>query len=203
MQTEAQEKRLDYLYEISRGKAQELSDFNENHGEAISWEYSHAPDAPFRDNYHEYVLKSLIRKAAEEGYDSIGWTTAKIQSDRWSDDYAEGYRIEYDQDIPSFMKKYGKKWGAVLGRSTTTGGYDVWSMDITDAMQDSVLHEGQPLYQRKSAVAERDADYYQSKQQDKNFEQQFQDWLNGGGKAFGSYNGTYFELGAIQHLKKS
>jgi hypothetical protein len=37
-------------------------------------------DAPFKDNYHEFVLKSLIRKAAEQGYDSIGWTTADIQS---------------------------------------------------------------------------------------------------------------------------
>jgi hypothetical protein len=31
--------------------------------------------------------------AAEDGYDSIGWTTADIQSDRWSDEFAEGYRI--------------------------------------------------------------------------------------------------------------
>ena len=75
------------------------------------------PDAPFRDNYHEYVLKRLLRMAAEEGYDSIGWTTADIQSQRWSDDYAEGYRIEYDQDIPKFLKKYGKQWGAEVGKS--------------------------------------------------------------------------------------
>ena len=73
------------------------------------------PDAPFKDNYHEFVLKRLIRMAAEEGYDSIGWTTADIQSQRWSDDFAEGYRIEYDQDIPKFLKKYGKQWGATVG----------------------------------------------------------------------------------------
>ena len=75
------------------------------------------PDAPFRNTYHEYVLKRLLRMAAEEGYDSIGWTTADIQSERWSEDYAEGYRIEYDQDIPSFLKKYGKKWGATVGKT--------------------------------------------------------------------------------------
>ena len=66
-------------------------------------------DAPFRDTYHEYILKRLIRLAAEQGYDSIGWTTADIQSERWSEIYAEGYRIEYDQDIPKFLKKYGKE----------------------------------------------------------------------------------------------
>ena len=75
------------------------------------------PDAPFRNNYHEYVLKRLLRMAAEEGYDSIGWTPSEIQSMRWSDEFAEGYRIEYDQDIPSFLKKYGKKWGATVGKT--------------------------------------------------------------------------------------
>lgn len=75
------------------------------------------PDAPFRTTYHEYVLKRLIRMAAEEGYDAIGWTPADIQSERWSDEYAEGYRIEYDQDIPKFLRKYGKKWGATVGKT--------------------------------------------------------------------------------------
>lgn len=75
------------------------------------------PDAPFRNNYHEYVLKRLIREAAEKGYSRIGWTTGQMQERRWSSDYAEGYRIEYDQDIPSFLKKYGKKWGATVGKT--------------------------------------------------------------------------------------
>ena len=81
------------------------------------------PDAPFHNNYHEYVLKRLLRMAAEEDYDSIGWTTADIQSDRWSDEFAEGYRIEYDQDIPKFLRKYGKKWGATVGRTTLEQGW--------------------------------------------------------------------------------
>lgn len=107
------------------------------------------PDAPFRNNYHEYVLKRLIREAAEQGYTRIGWTTAETQSRRWSEDYAEGYRIEYDQNIPKFLTKYGKKWGAGVGK-TTVNGTDVWYMDITDPMQDSVLTEGQPLYQDRT-----------------------------------------------------
>ena len=178
------------------------------------------PDAPFHNNYHEYVLKRLLRMAAEEDYDSIGWTTADIQSDRWSDEFAEGYRIEYDQDIPKFLRKYGKKWGATVGRTTlegngkvtyksddgeaydsirewfddmedavalvhgdqikgnltvvekgnililqnkTTGdvysklqvnegGVDIWSMDITDSMKNSVLYEGQVMYQERPDV---------------------------------------------------
>lgn len=176
------------------------------------------PNAPFKDTYHEYVLKRLLRMAAEEGYDSIGWTPSEIQSDRWSDEFAEAYRIEYDQDMPKFLRKYGKKWGATVGKTAIDGngevtytsdggvkynsirewfdsskesiylvygdnlkgkltvkedgntlyvenketgerypsklvvhegGQEVWSMDITDSMKDSVLYEGQPMYQKK------------------------------------------------------
>ena len=134
------------------------------------------PDAPFRDTYHEYVLKRLLRMAAEEGYDSIGWTPSEIQVDRWSDEFAEGYRIEYDQDIPKFLRKYGKKWGATVGKDRVGGfdekidvdvstpidddvwlldegvsfeGTEVWSMDITESMEQSVLYEGQAKFQKK------------------------------------------------------
>ena len=135
------------------------------------------PDAPFRNSYTDFVLKNLIRDAAEQGYDMIAWTTAAQQEARWSSEFAEGYRIEYDQDIPSFLKKYGKQWGAkvgytLIGRDLTgtsayrnggmdavmtiaantadetgelsNGAYIVHSMDVTDAMRESVLYDGQP-----------------------------------------------------------
>ena len=134
-------------------------------------------DAPFRDTYHEYVMKRLIRMAAEEGYDIIGWTPSEIQVKRWSEEYAEGYRIEYDQEIPKFMRKYGKRWGTTVGKERIGeyseqfevdlntmedsdellledgikyDGVEVWSMPITDSMKQSVLTEGQPLYSDRS-----------------------------------------------------
>ena len=126
------------------------------------------PNAPFKDTYHEFVLKRLLRMAAEQGYDSIGWTPADIQVKRWSEEFAEAYRIEYDQEIPKFLKKYGRQWGAKVEHSylnkketlddisfddiqnksleELNNGTKVWSMDITDSMKDSVLHEGQTMY---------------------------------------------------------
>ena len=92
-------------------------------------------DAPFKNNYHEYVLKRLLRMAAEEGYDSIGWTPAYIQSDRWSEDYAEAYRIEYDQEMPKFLRKYGKKWGATVGKTTLKNRESI-PEDIQDMIDD-------------------------------------------------------------------
>ena len=120
------------------------------HNEGRKTGYEGVPDAPFRDNYHEFVLKKLIRMAAEQGYDSIGWTPAEIQSERWSDEFAEGYRIEYDQDIPKFLNKYGKKWDTKVGKTVLDSGTAVWSMAITDAMKDSVLYEGQAQYQKRT-----------------------------------------------------
>ena len=138
---------------------------------------SKVPDAPFKENYHEFVLKRLLRMAAEQGYDSIGWTPSEIQSDRWSDEFAEAYRIEYDQEMPKFLRKYGRQWGAkvektrvgafeqqidvdsqtsldddvwLLADGISSKGTEIWSMDITDSMKNSVLYEGQVLYQKKT-----------------------------------------------------
>lgn len=114
-----------------------------------------APDAPFRTTYTDYVLKNLLRMAAEGDYDYLAWTTGKMQEERWSDEYAEGYRIEYDQQIPKFLKKYGKQWGAGLQDVKIYGGWDragnapyVPAIVINDAMKESVLTEGQPMFSR-------------------------------------------------------
>ena len=134
------------------------------HNEGHKTGYQDVPDAPFSDNYHEYVLKRLLREAAEQGYDSIGWTTAETQDERWANNrphkegegksgFLKGYRIEYDQDIPKFLNKYGKKWGTRVGKTVLDSGTEVWSMAITDEMKDSVLTEGQPLYSDRDTFA--------------------------------------------------
>ena len=116
-----------------------------------------APEAPFSDNYHEYVLKRLLREAAEQDYDSIGWTTAETQDDRWQNNmphkegtgksgFLKAYTIEYDQDIPKFLNKYSKKWDTKVGKTVLDNGTEVWSMAITDSMKESVLYEGQVVY---------------------------------------------------------
>ena len=111
--------------------------------------YETAPDAPYAgesDSYVPFVLKNLLREAAEKGYDYLGWTTAQQQADRWGEQYSEGYRIEYDQEIPKFLKKYGKQWGANVEDIRLSQGDTVHAMKITDAMRDSVLYEGQASF---------------------------------------------------------
>ena len=42
------------------------------------------PMAPFRSSYPLLAMKRMIRWAAENGYDMVGWTPGWIQVDRWS-----------------------------------------------------------------------------------------------------------------------
>lgn len=121
--------------------------------------YDAAPDVPFAgsaDTYHEYIMKHILRMAAEGGYGAVGWTTAQQQVDRWSDEYAEGYRIEYDQNIPKFMRKYGKQWGATVEGINLENGQEVWGMYVDQDMANSVLEKGQPRFQMWDTVEETD-----------------------------------------------
>ena len=172
-----QSERLEFLY-----KEREL---NRQINEIEKDIESATPDAPFKDTYHEYVMKRLLREAAEQGYDSIGWTTSDVQMERWNPQrktnaqmgltdaknpdavaFEEGYRIEYDQDIPKFLSKYGKKWGATVGKTTLDNGTEVWSMDVTDSMKESVMTEGQPKYSmpKVKAISPSAADIQQNKE---------------------------------------
>ena len=61
----------------------------------------------------------------------------------------DGMKGFYDDMLPRFMQKYGKKWGATVGYVTMPDleeGYQTMhSVDITDDMRRSVL-EGQPMF---------------------------------------------------------
>lgn len=61
----------------------------------------------------------------------------------------EGMRGFYDDILPRFMQKYGKKWGVHVGEVTMPqleDGYQTMhAIDINDAMRESVM-EGQPMF---------------------------------------------------------
>lgn len=60
----------------------------------------------------------------------------------------EGMRAFYDQMLPSFMRKYGKKWGATVGEVTMPNleeNTTMHSVDVTPAMRESVM-QGQPMF---------------------------------------------------------
>lgn len=150
-------KHLDDLREKRDQALSEMEAVNEEIAAILADTYSDkAPDAPYRNTYHEFALKNLLRMAAEGGYDYLAWTPGWMQEERWSSDYAEGYRIEYDQDIPKFLNKYGRQWGiqtediGLDGLKNTT----VPAIPVTQAVKDSVLYDGQPKFSREFIQAQ-------------------------------------------------
>lgn len=41
------------------------------------------PDAPFSKTWHEFVMKRMLRYAAENGFDKVAWTTGEQQAERY------------------------------------------------------------------------------------------------------------------------
>lgn len=88
----------------------------------------------------------------------------------------EGMKGFYDKMLPSFMNKYGKKWGVKVGEvelpELEEAGRTMWSVDVTPEMKESVM-EGQVMFRTKKSfeagdgygVTKRTADnYYESKE---------------------------------------
>lgn len=233
------------VYSIMSGEDQKEADRLEKavyDADAAYQNYSPSdiPDAPFDKNWHELVMKRMLRYAAENGYDKVAWTTGEQQAERydlsksikdmtatgWTDysavrgddakeakliaintidggEYAqllvdksgkvlsdvddrfvgkqlsdvvgkdlakrlmedgyqtiegdglriggEGMKGFYDQILPRFMDKYGKKWGVKTGEvelpELGDNGLTMWSVDVTPEMKQSVM-EGQPMFQK-------------------------------------------------------
>jgi hypothetical protein len=57
----------------------------------------------------------------------------------------EGMKGFYDNILPKSLDKLGKKFGAKVGK-TEMDGVEVWQMDITPQMRESVTTKGQPLF---------------------------------------------------------
>lgn len=67
----------------------------------------------------------------------------------------EGMVGFYDNILPKYLNKYGKKWDAKTGMteiSTDGTSTSVHYMDITPKMKESVLTKGQPLFQMAPAI---------------------------------------------------
>ena len=58
----------------------------------------------------------------------------------------EGMKGFYDDILPRFMNKYGKKWGVKVDKTELPDiGQTMWSIDVTPEMKESVM-QGQPMF---------------------------------------------------------
>ena len=69
------------------------------------------PDYPFKDDWYNMGIKSLLMDAVEDGKDAISISTSAAMKNRYSDQYHKFYETLYDKKIPSAMQKLAKKYG--------------------------------------------------------------------------------------------
>jgi len=66
------------------------------------------PDFPFKTNYHEVVLKRIIRMAAEQGFEKIGWITGAQTADRY-DLSKQVDLVEYHKNGTLIASQFGQE----------------------------------------------------------------------------------------------
>lgn len=72
------------------------------------------PDAPFKRSWQELGIRRLIRHAAENGIDTVAWTTGEDQVRRYgagSSYENEGLAKFYDEVLPRVAEKVIRKYG--------------------------------------------------------------------------------------------
>lgn len=101
----------------------------------------------------DVVGKELATKVLNnEGEDVTIWDGKDIPAKQISGDGlrigGEGMKGFYDQMLPSFVRKYAKKWGATVGEVTMPDleeNNTMHAVDVTPAMRESVM-QGQPKF---------------------------------------------------------
>lgn len=95
------------------------------------------------------VAQKIIEGKGRKGYThngETGWTTFKGNDLKIG---GEGMKGFYDQILPRFMDKYGKRWGVKTGEielpNVEEAGRKMWSVDVTSEMKESVM-QGQPMF---------------------------------------------------------
>lgn len=118
---------------------------------------SAVPNYPFKDDWYNMGIKSLLMDAVDEGKDAISISTSAIMKDRYSSQYHKFYEMLYDKKIPSSMKKIANKYGGEFRKGsldmndtfldsgipkTDKGLYDANTIKITPKMREKILQEG-------------------------------------------------------------
>lgn len=70
-------------HQTGRDKGYKGTDKNLSPVDAAAIDAFGVPNAPFKKNWHELVLKRMLREAAEKGYDRLSWTPGEAQAARY------------------------------------------------------------------------------------------------------------------------
>jgi len=79
----------------------------------LTVERNGVPDAPFKKNWHELMMKQILNEAVKGNYDAVAFTTGKQQADRYSLS-KQISSIKYTDD--GQLRAYGKNGEEVISR---------------------------------------------------------------------------------------
>jgi hypothetical protein len=100
---------------------QELQKVENNMAKAV-------PDAPFKKNWHELMMKQILNEAVKGDYDAVAFTTGKQQAERYSLS-KQISSIKYTDD--GQLRAYGKNGEEVIARK----------LDSPDQLEDYIGKE--------------------------------------------------------------
>jgi hypothetical protein len=110
----------------------------DNNGRIVSVPDSRAVDAKrIEDIVGKEVAAKAVEQADKSGESVLTGLDLQVGG--------EGMKGFYDNILPKSLDKLGKKFGAKVGK-TEMDGVEVWQMDITPQMRESVTTKGQPLF---------------------------------------------------------
>ena len=85
----------------------------EKRNEAYSKATEGAPNAPLKKTWHEFIMKRMIRYAAENGFKKLAWTTGAQQNERYSlSKHVDEITLRASASYDKMYSLYGYKDGA-------------------------------------------------------------------------------------------
>lgn len=139
-------------YEAQSPSESDGHDLMVNMSDGTRYEMFVQPDGTLNSNEELFDGKNVADVFGKELGNKI--MSATEETDFSGNDLrvgAEGMKGFYDQILPRFMDKYGKRWRVKTGETVLpnvgNGGLTMHSVDVTDEMKESVM-EGQPMFFR-------------------------------------------------------
>lgn len=102
--------------------------------------YGPVPRGPFvqvSDDVVELQIKTLIRRAIDEGHDYISFAGADVHTERWGADYADAFETHYGKVVPKAASKVLKQ----LDKKAKLTEFAPWDIDIPDDVSAAGLNE--------------------------------------------------------------
>ena len=88
------------------------------------------------------IVKGEYTDTNDLGYNVLSGLDLKVGG--------EGMKAFYDKIVPAMVNKLAKKFGGKVETSNIKEVGDVWSLEITPAMRDSIQQQGLPLFQNEA-----------------------------------------------------